>query len=196
MVFLQISEWSASSVKSRFLWWVLILQMCKCPHIKVRTSYKSKKLWEQFLQHSQPSRLFHLCGSIPSESRWIINAHIQFFLLMGKPCEMDFFSWTISCLRCRYYLQILPLEAPGADQDYWHSDVVALTLSRILNTARIDTYSLTPFTLPALTRHAGAQRVTVAAAYIRGWCFLKLLLRANLELMESCPALPFKFHYV
>lgn len=59
---------------------------------------------------SQPSRLCHLCGSIPSESRWIINAHILFFtdgeiiwdgFFFGAPNEF------ISCLRCQYYFQIL-----------------------------------------------------------------------------------------
>lgn len=63
------------------------------------------------LQLSQTSRLCHLCGSIPAESGWIINAHILFFtdgeiiwdgfFFFGAPNEF------ISCLRCQYYFQIL-----------------------------------------------------------------------------------------
>lgn len=67
------------------------------------------------------------------------------FLLMGKSLEMDFFpcsKWIHQLFKVSIlFPDIAPVER-SADQDSWHDDIVALTLSWILNPACVDTYSL------------------------------------------------------
>lgn len=123
-------------------------------------------------QPSQTSRLCHLCGSIPAESGWIINAHILFFTDGGIIWDGFFLSsqWIHQLFKVSILFPDFASAERSADQDSWHSDIVALTLSGTLNPACLDTYSLMPFTHIAPGSHVYTMhRIAmcyIAAAYI------------------------------
>lgn len=93
-------------------------------------------------------RFWRHCESIPSESGWIINAHILFFT--DGEIIWDGFFLSSQWIHQLFKVSILsPDMAPvewGADQDSWHTDIAAMTLRRILNPACINTYSVMLYT--------------------------------------------------
>lgn len=119
------------------------------------------------------------------------------FLLMGKSFEMDFFlssQWIHQLFKVSIlFPDIAPVER-SADQDSWHSVIVALTLSQILNPACINTYSSMAFSYIAPGRRVYTAR-RIAMCYITAACFngrrwlnLNWLLWTKPELQESYTA--------
>lgn len=125
---------------------------------------------------SRLSSLSHLCGSILSESGWIINVHILsvffFFYWWRNHSRWIFFlcsQWIHPLFKMSIWFPHIPPLKRSAARDPWHGDIVALTLSQILNPACIDTYSLmlyrqaARFTQPPLpTKRSRACYVTAA----------------------------------
>lgn len=121
--------------------------ICTCLYVKACTSVCTVYVQEQF--SNPPS---HQDSAI-SLDQFPLNLDELLmptfcFLLMGKSFEMDFLSsqWIRQLFKVSIlFPDIAPVER-RAHQDSWHSDIVALTLSQILNPACINAYSLIPFT--------------------------------------------------